>query len=161
MTVYFIGAGPGDPELITVKGQRLIRQCPLVLYAGSLVPKEVVLAANPDAETVNTADLSLEAIIDRIRAAHGRGWDVARVHTGDPALYGAIGEQMRELEKWKIPYEVIPGVTAAFAGAALLRRAAGNQPNHHPDPPRRQNADARGGKLAGTGAAQSDAGDLS
>ncbi|HRE53968.1 MAG TPA: precorrin-4 C(11)-methyltransferase [Candidatus Competibacter sp.] len=122
MTVYFIGAGPGDPELITVKGQRLIRQCPLVLYAGSLVPKEVVLAANPDAETVNTADLSLEAIIDRIRAAHGRGWDVARVHTGDPALYGAIGEQMRELEKWKIPYEVIPGVTAAFAGAALLRR---------------------------------------
>jgi len=122
MTVYFIGAGPGDPELITVKGQRLIRECPLVLYAGSLVPKEVVLAANPTAEIVNTADLSLEDIIARIRAAHEQGLDVARVHTGDPALYGAIGEQMRELEALGIPYQVIPGVTAAFAGAAMLRR---------------------------------------
>ena len=122
MTVYFIGAGPGDPELITVKGQRLIRECPLVLYAGSLVPKAVILAANPDAEIVNTADLNLEEIIARIRAAHERGLDVARVHTGDPALYGAIGEQMRELERLGIPYEVVPGVTAAFAGAALLRR---------------------------------------
>ena len=122
MTVYFIGAGPGDPELITVKGQRLIRECPLVLYAGSLVPKEVILTANPDAEIVNTADLSLDDIITRIRTAHEQGLNVARVHTGDPALYGAIGEQMRELEKWGIPYQVIPGVTAAFAGAALLRR---------------------------------------
>ena len=122
MTVYFIGAGPGDPELITVKGQRLIRQCPLVLYAGSLVPKQVILAANPDAEIVNTADLNLEEIITRIRVAHEWGLDVARVHTGDPALYGAIGEQMRELETLGIPYEVVPGVTAAFAGAAMLRR---------------------------------------
>ena len=122
MTVYFIGAGPGDPELITVKGQRLIRACPLVLYAGSLVPKEVVLTANPDAEIINTADLSLEEIIARISAAHRQGQDVARVHTGDPALYGAIGEQLRELEKLGIPYQVIPGVTAAFAGAALLCR---------------------------------------
>ena len=122
MTVYFIGAGPGDPELITVKGQRLIRQCPLVLYAGSLVPKEVVLAANPAAEIVNTADLSLDEIIARVRVAHEQGLDVARVHTGDPALYGAIGEQMRELDRLEIPYEVVPGVTAAFAGAAMLRR---------------------------------------
>lgn len=122
MTVYFIGAGPGDPELITVKGQRLIRQCPLVLYAGSLVPKEVVLAANPAAEIVNTADLNLDEIIARVRVAHEQGLDVARVHTGDPALYGAIGEQMRELDRLEIPYEVVPGVTAAFAGAAMLRR---------------------------------------
>jgi len=122
MTVYFIGAGPGDPELITVKGQRLIRECSVVLYAGSLVPREVVLTANPGAEIVNTADLSLDNIITRIRTAHEQGLDVARVHTGDPALYGAIGEQMRELEKLDIPYQVIPGVTAAFAGAALLRR---------------------------------------
>ena len=122
MTVHFIGAGPGDPELITVKGQRLIRQCPLVLYAGSLVPKEVVLAANPAAEIVNTADLSLDEIIARVRVAHEQGLDVARVHTGDPALYGAIGEQMRELDRLEIPYEVVPGVTAAFAGAAMLRR---------------------------------------
>ncbi len=122
MTVYFIGAGPGDPELITVKGQRLIRECPLVLYTGSLVPKEVVLAANPDAEIVNTADLNLEEIIARIQTAHEQGLDVARVHTGDPALYGAIGEQMRALEMLEIPHEVVPGVTAAFAGAAMLRR---------------------------------------
>ena len=122
MTVYFIGAGPGDPELITIKGQRLIRECPLVLYAGSLVPKAVILAANPAAEIVNTADLNLGEIIARIRAAHERGLDVARVHTGDPALYGAIGEQMRELDMLGLPYEVVPGVTAAFAGAALLRR---------------------------------------
>ena len=122
MTVYFIGAGPGDPELITVKGQRLIRECPLVLYAGSLVPKEVVLTANPAAEIVNTADLDLDEIIARIRDAHVRRLNVARVHTGDPALYGAIGEQIRELEKLGIPYEVVPGVTAAFAGAAMLRR---------------------------------------
>ena len=122
MTVYFIGAGPGDPELITVKGQRLIRECPLVLYAGSLVPKEVILTANPTAEIVNTADLSLHEIIVRIRAAHEHELDVARVHTGDPALYGAIGEQIRELEKLGIPYQVVPGVTATFAGAAMLRR---------------------------------------
>ncbi len=122
MTVYFIGAGPGDPELITVKGQRLIRECPLVLYAGSLVPKEVILTANPTAEIVNTADLDLDEIIARICVAHERGSNVARVHTGDPALYGAIGEQIRELEKLRIPYEVVPGVTAAFAGAAMLRR---------------------------------------
>lgn len=122
MTVYFIGAGPGDPELITVKGQRLIRQCPLVLYAGSLVPKEVILAANDQAEIVNTADLDLAQIIARIAEAHAQGLDVARVHTGDPSLYSAIGEQTRELAKRGIPYQVIPGVTAAFAGAALLRR---------------------------------------
>ncbi len=122
MTVYFIGAGPGDPELITVKGQRLIRQCPLVLYAGSLVPKEVILAANDQAELVNTADLDLEQIIARIAEAHARGLDVARVHTGDPSLYSAIGEQIRELEKRGIPYQVIPGVTVAFAAAAALGR---------------------------------------
>jgi precorrin-4/cobalt-precorrin-4 C11-methyltransferase len=122
VTVYFIGAGPGDPELITVKGQRLIRQCPLVLYAGSLVPKEVILAANDQAELVNTADLDLEQIIARIAEAHARGLDVARVHTGDPSLYSAIGEQIRELEKRGIPYQVIPGVTVAFAAAAALGR---------------------------------------
>jgi precorrin-4/cobalt-precorrin-4 C11-methyltransferase len=122
MTVYFIGAGPGDPELITVKGRRLIGECPLVLYAGSLVPKAIVLTANPTAKIVNTADLRLDQIIDHLRTAHEQGLDVARVHTGDPALYGAIGEQIRELEKLGIPYEVVPGVTAAFAGAAMLRR---------------------------------------
>jgi precorrin-4/cobalt-precorrin-4 C11-methyltransferase len=120
MTVYFIGAGPGDPELITVKGQRLIRECPLVLYTGSLVPKEVILAANAQAEIINTATMDLAQIIATIRAAHEQGLNIARVHTGDPSLYSAIGEQLRELKKLSIPYQVIPGVTVAFAAAAAL-----------------------------------------
>lgn len=122
MTVYFIGAGPGDPELITVKGQRLLRQCPVVLYAGSLVPEALIRNANPTADITNTADLDLEEIIARIQAAHAHGLDVARVHSGDPSLYGAIGEQIRRLEPLGIPYEVIPGVTSAMASAAALGR---------------------------------------
>ena len=122
MTVYFIGAGPGDPELITVKGQRLIRQCPLVLYAGSLVPEAVFREANAAAEVVNTAELHLEQIIERIRTAHEHGLAVARIHSGDPSLYGAIGEQIRRLEQLNIPYEVIPGVTSTSASAAVLGR---------------------------------------
>ncbi len=122
MTVYFVGAGPGDPELITIKGQRLIRECPIVLYTGSLVPKELILHANTAAEIVNTAHLNLDDIISIIKNAHKKGWDIARVHTGDPSLYSAIGEQIRELERLKIPYNVIPGVTVAFAGASVLGR---------------------------------------
>src|SRR5512134_2625947 len=122
MTIYFIGAGPGDPELITVKGQRLIRQCPVVLYAGSLVPKALLRSANPAADIANTADMDLEEIIARIQAAHMPGLDVARVHSGDPSIYGAIGEQIRRLEPLGIPYEVIPGVTSAMASAAALGR---------------------------------------
>lgn len=122
MTVYFIGAGPGDPELITVKGQRLIRQCPVVLYAGSLVPEALIRQANPKADIANTAAMSLDQIITRLHAAHERGLDVARVHSGDPSLYGAIAEQMRRLDALSIPYEVIPGVTAAMSAAAVLRR---------------------------------------
>ena len=96
MTVYFIGAGPGDPELITVKGQRLIRQCPVIIYAGSLVPAAVL--EGHQAETViNSAELHLEQIIAAMRSAHEQGLDVARVHSGDPSLYGAIGEQIRHL----------------------------------------------------------------
>ncbi|QLF91836.1 precorrin-4 C(11)-methyltransferase [Pseudomonas sp. ABC1] len=119
MTVYFIGAGPGDPELITVKGQRLIRQCPVILYAGSLVP-EAVLRGNSAERVVNTAELTLEAIIDLLQEAHGQGRDVARVHSGDPSLYGAIGEQIHHLRALGIPFEIIPGVTATSACAALL-----------------------------------------
>ncbi|MBK5001028.1 precorrin-4 C(11)-methyltransferase [Pseudomonas sp. S31] len=119
MTVYFIGAGPGDPELITVKGQRLIRQCPVVIYAGSLVPAAVLEGHH--AETlINSAELHLEQIIAAMRAAHEKGQDVARVHSGDPSLYGAIGEQIRHLRELGIDYQIIPGVTAAAASAALL-----------------------------------------
>ncbi|MET1076996.1 MAG: precorrin-4 C(11)-methyltransferase [Pseudomonas sp.] len=119
MTVYFIGAGPGDPELITVKGQRLIRTCPVILYAGSLVP-EAVLEGHCAETLVNTAELHLEQIIQLIEDAHRRGQDVARVHSGDPSLYGAIGEQIRQLRRLEIPFQVIPGVTATAACAALL-----------------------------------------
>jgi len=119
MTVYFIGAGPGDPDLITVKGQRLIRTCPVIVYAGSLVP-EALLEGNVARQIVNSAELHLQQIIDVIRIAHEQGLDVARVHSGDPSLYGAIGEQIRALRALGIPFEIIPGVTATAACAALL-----------------------------------------
>ncbi len=119
MTVYFIGAGPGDPELITVKGQRLIRCCPVLLYAGSLVP-EAVLEGHGAHTVVNTAELHLDEIVRLIETAHSHGQDVARVHSGDPSLYGAIGEQIRHLRRLDIPFEIVPGVTATAACAALL-----------------------------------------
>lgn len=119
MTVYFIGAGPGDPELVTVKGQRLIRRCPVILYAGSLVPA-AVLDGHCAHQVVDTAALDLDRIVALLAAAHARGEDVARVHSGDPSLYGAIGEQIRRLRALAIPYEIVPGVTATAASAALL-----------------------------------------
>ncbi len=122
MRVYFIGAGPGDPELITVKGQRLIRECPVILYAGSLVPEAILGEARADATIVNTAELHLEQIIEHIKIAKQKGLDVARVHSGDPSLYGAIAEQMRLLDELQIAYEVIPGVTATAASAALMKK---------------------------------------
>lgn len=117
MTVYFIGAGPGAPDLITVRGLRLIERCPVCMYAGSLVPEEIVAAAPDDAEVTDTAPLNLDEIIEMIRLADEKGQDVARVHSGDPAIYGATAEQMRRLDKLDIDYEVVPGVPA-FAGAA-------------------------------------------
>lgn len=119
MTVYFIGAGPGDPELITVKGQRLIRQCPVIIFAGSLVP-EAVLEGHTAHQVHNSAELHLQQIVEIMRQAHARGEDVARVHSGDPGLYGAIGEQIRCLREHDIDYQIIPGVTATAACAALL-----------------------------------------
>ncbi|AOJ13422.1 MULTISPECIES: precorrin-4 C(11)-methyltransferase [Burkholderia] len=119
MTVYFIGAGPGDPELITVKGQRLVRTCPVILYAGSLVPP-AVLDGHRAEQVVNTADLDLDAIVALLADAHAKGQDVARVHSGDPSLYGAIGEQIRRLDALGIPYQIVPGVTATAACAATL-----------------------------------------
>jgi precorrin-4/cobalt-precorrin-4 C11-methyltransferase len=117
MTVYFIGAGPGAPDLITVRGQRLIERCPVCLYAGSLVPAEIVAAAPAGALVRDTAPMHLDAIIAEIAAADARGEDVARVHSGDPSLYGAVAEQMRRHDGLGIADEVVPGVPA-FAGAA-------------------------------------------
>lgn len=119
MTVFFIGAGPGDPELITVKGQRLVRTCPVILYAGSLVPP-AVLEGHRAQQVVDTALLTLDEIVSLLENAHRQGHDVARVHSGDPSLYGAIGEQIRRLREIGIPYEVVPGVTATAACAAAL-----------------------------------------
>ena len=119
--VAFVGAGPGDPELITVKGRRRIERADLVLYAGSLVPREVIACAKRQATVMDSSSMTLEethkAMVDTVRS----GGKVARVHTGDPSLYGAIREQMKLLEKEGIPYEVIPGVTAGLAAAAAAR----------------------------------------
>ena len=98
MTVYFIGAGPGDPELITLKGLRYLQQCPVVLYAGSLIPEAILESAVDNATIINTASLHLAQIISAIQSAHQLGQDVARLHSGDPSIYGATGEQMRRLD---------------------------------------------------------------
>src|SRR5262252_296906 len=121
MTVYFIGAGPGDPELLTIRGRRLIEQCPVCLYAGSLVPPEIVACAQPGAKVINTAELHLDQIIAHMAEAQAAGQDVARVHSGDPSLYGAIAEQMRRLDELEIPYEIVPGVSSFTAAAAALK----------------------------------------
>ena len=117
MTVYFIGAGPGDPELLTKKAERVIGQCPVCLYAGSLVPAEVVACAPEGARVLDSAAMTLEETHAEIVAAHDRGEDLARVHSGDPSLYGAIAEQIRRLRADGIAYESIPGVPAAAAAA--------------------------------------------
>ncbi|MHA3914794.1 precorrin-4 C(11)-methyltransferase [Halovulum sp. GXIMD14793] len=120
MTVHFIGAGPGDPDLITVKGRRLIESCPVCLYAGSLVPSEVVACAPEGARVIDTAPLNLDEIIAEIEAAHAKGQDIARVHSGDPSLYGAIAEQIRRLRALNIHYDITPGVPAFAAAAAAM-----------------------------------------
>ena len=117
--IQFVGAGPGDPDLITVKGCRALEEADLVVYAGSLVP-EALLKWAPRARAVNSAPLDLTAIVSTMVAAVHRGEKVVRLHTGDPSLYGAIYEQMAELDREAIPYRVIPGVTAAFAAAAAM-----------------------------------------
>jgi precorrin-4/cobalt-precorrin-4 C11-methyltransferase len=122
MTVHFIGAGPGAADLITVRGLRLIESCPVCLYAGSLVPEPLVRAAPAGARVIDTAAMTLEEILAEMESAHLAGKDVARVHSGDPSLYGAIAEQMRCLDEKDIPYDVTPGVPAFAAAAALLKR---------------------------------------
>lgn len=121
MTVHFIGAGPGAPDLITVRGLKLIQSCPVCLYAGSLVPEAVVAEAPDGARVIDTAPMHLDEIITEIAAAHEKGQDVARVHSGDPSLYGAVAEQIRRLEAMGIAYDITPGVSAYAAAAAELK----------------------------------------
>jgi precorrin-4/cobalt-precorrin-4 C11-methyltransferase len=120
MTVHFIGAGPGAPDLITLRALNLIKACPVVLYAGSLVPREVIDQASDGALVIDTAPLNLDEIIAHIEAAEAKGQDVARVHSGDPSLYGAIAEQIRRLKTLGIAYDICPGVPAFAAAAAIL-----------------------------------------
>ena len=122
MTVHFIGAGPGAADLVTVRGRDLIAAAPVVLYAGSLVAPAMLQWAAADARVLDTAAMTLDDIIAEMAEAHGRGEEVARLHSGDPSLYGAIQEQMRRLDALFIPYDVTPGVPAFAAAAALLRR---------------------------------------
>ncbi|MFW6081612.1 MAG: precorrin-4 C(11)-methyltransferase [Desulfosalsimonas sp.] len=119
--VQFVGAGPGDPELITVKGMRALENADLVVYAGSLVPDAVLAWTNQSVRLENSAKMDLETIVDLMAHAHFEGKKVVRLHSGDPSLYGAIAEQLRALWKKKVSCEIIPGVTAAFAAAAALK----------------------------------------
>ena len=122
MTVHFIGAGPGAPDLITVRGLKLIRECPVVLYAGSLVPEAIISEAADEALVMDTAPMNLDEILAEMKKADAAGHDVARVHSGDPSIYGAIGEQMRRLDSLSIGYDVTPGVSAYAAAAAVMKR---------------------------------------
>lgn len=120
MTVYFIGAGPGAPDLITVRGAHVLGECQTCLYAGSLVPAELLDLCPAEAELVDTARMPLPDIIDVIVAAHARGHDVARLHSGDLAIYSALSEQQRELTARGIDHQIVPGVPAFAAAAAAL-----------------------------------------
>ena len=120
--VYFIGAGPGDAELITVKGARLLHEADVVVYAGSLVDRELVRTHAPQARVYDSAGMTLEETTQVLAEAVVAGQRVVRLHTGDPAIYGAIQEQMAELDRLGIDYAVVPGVTSAFAAAAALRQ---------------------------------------
>jgi len=122
MTVHFIGAGPGAPDLITVRGQNLVARCPVCLFAGSLVPREIVALCPPGARVIDTAPLDLDAIVAEFSAAHAQGLDVARLHSGDLSVWSAMGEQIRRLEALGIPYSVTPGVPSFAATAAVLGR---------------------------------------
>lgn len=122
MTVHFIGAGPGDPDLITVRGRDLLAAAPVCLYAGSLVPQALLRHCPPGATIVDTAPMTLDEIVDRIGRAHAQGQDVARLHSGDLSIWSAVGEQMRRLDRLGIPYTVTPGVPAFAAAAAALAR---------------------------------------
>ncbi|HBM47121.1 precorrin-4 C(11)-methyltransferase [Clostridium sp. AM42-4] len=120
--IYFIGAGPGDPELITVKGKRLIDEADIIIYAGSLVNPQVLSGAKPEAEIYNSATMHLQEVLDVMKCGVEAGKKVVRVHTGDPSIYGAHREQMVELDKLGIPYEIVPGVSSFLAAAASLKR---------------------------------------
>ena len=120
--VVFIGGGPGDPELLTIKAYKIIKKADVIIYAGSLVNKEVINHAMSEAKIHNSATLNLDEIVEIMEKETSKGKLIARIHTGDPSIYGAIGEQMQRLKEKNIPYEIIPGVSSLFAATAALER---------------------------------------
>ena len=118
--VVFIGGGPGDPELLTIKAYKVLKNADIIIYAGSLVNKDVLSCAKADAMIYNSASMNLDEIVELMEKETKKGKVVARVHTGDPSIYGAIGEQIEQLKKMEIPFEIIPGVSSLFATAAAL-----------------------------------------
>ena len=122
MTVFFIGAGPGAADLLTLRGRDILARCPVCLYAGSIVPQAMLAHCPPDARLVDTAPLSLDAIEAEYRTAHAAGSDVARLHSGDLSIYSAVAEQTRRLDRLGIPWSLTPGVPAFAAAAAVLGR---------------------------------------
>lgn len=121
MKVYFVGAGPGDPELLTLKARRLLTEARTCIYAGSLVSPQILELLNSQCERHDSAGMDLEQILAVFRRAHNQDTDVVRLHTGEPSIYGAIGEQMDALDRLGIDYEVVPGVSAFQAAAAALK----------------------------------------
>jgi len=122
VTVYFIGAGPGAADLITVRGQRLLSCCPVCLYAGSIMPDDLLAWCPSDAKVIDTGPLTLDQIVAELVAADAAGLDVARLHSGDPSIYSAVAEQCRRLDSAGVSYEIVPGVPAFAAAAAILGR---------------------------------------
>ncbi len=120
--IYFVGAGSGDPELITLKGYKLLQEADLVVYAGSLVNPEILQYVKKDAKVVDSAPLNLEEIVEEMKSAYDEGKKVVRLHTGDPSIYGAIGEQMKLLKEYDIDFKVVPGVSSFLAAAASLKK---------------------------------------
>lgn len=120
--VYFIGAGPGDVDLITVKGRDILSKADIVIYAGSLVSKEHLKFCKEGVEVHNSASMTLEEVIEVIKKANSQSKEVVRLHTGDPAIYGAIKEQMDELDKLNIPFKVVPGVSSFTAAASVIKK---------------------------------------
>jgi precorrin-4/cobalt-precorrin-4 C11-methyltransferase len=122
MRVYIIGAGPGDPKLVTLRAAELIARCPVVLYTGSLVPREVLATTRPDARVLDSSSMTLDEIMGVIVAARDSDQDVARVHTGDPLVFGSTAEQMRRMAELGIAYQIVPGVSSFSAAAAAIGR---------------------------------------
>ncbi len=161
--VYFIGAGPGDPELLTIKGKKIIDRADVIIYAGSLVNPQVLADRKPEAVVYDSAGMHLDQVIAVMEQAEKEGLTTARVHTGDPAIYGAHREQMDRLEALGIPYEIVPGVSSFLGAASALHAgvySARREPDSDPDPDGGTHPGAGAGRHPGAGSASGNHGDF-